>query len=80
MAEEDREDRFWMVWNPNRDSPTMRHYTLEQAKSEASRLARLNPGQRFYVLKSVRAMVQPIGEMHEIRLTKTADQDLLVPF
>lgn len=44
------EDAFWMVWNPGRDQPTHRHETRDAAMQEARRLARLNPGERFYVL------------------------------
>jgi hypothetical protein len=43
---------FWMVWNPNGRSPTFKHETEESALSEARRLAGLNSGHRFYVLRA----------------------------
>lgn len=44
---------FWLVWNPNGHSPTCKHPTRDSADHEAARLARLNPGQVFYVLEPV---------------------------
>ena len=48
---------FWVVWNPKGNAPTYQHGTLDQATSEAERLARTNPGQTFIVLESVTALV-----------------------
>lgn len=43
--------RFYIVWNPaNLKPPAARHPTADLARSEAERLARLNPGQEFYTL------------------------------
>jgi len=50
-------DPFWLVWNPKGHAPTYQHGTLDQATSEAERLARTNPGQTFIVLESVAALV-----------------------
>ena len=44
--------RFWMVWNPAGNSPRVRHFHPDAAKDEATRLARLNPGQEFFVLRA----------------------------
>lgn len=44
---------FWVVWNPQGNNPTMRHQSREAAQDEAERLARINPGQNFYVLASL---------------------------
>ena len=44
---------FWMVWNPNRYVPTVKHKTFDSAKNEAMRLARSKQDQEFYVLKAV---------------------------
>ncbi len=41
---------FWLVWNPVGGPPTYKHPSLESAKAEAERLARLYPGQSFFVL------------------------------
>lgn len=44
---------FWLVWNPRGGAPTHQHPTLHQARAEAERLARMNPGQDFFVLATV---------------------------
>ena len=46
-------DNFWMVWQPESGKPTVRHETRGAADAEAQRLALLNPGKRFYVLKAL---------------------------
>lgn len=44
---------FWLVWNPQGHAPQYRHDTEASAAREAERLARLNRGQRFIVLRPV---------------------------
>lgn len=46
------EKHFWMVWCPAKYAPTFRHETELAARAEAARLARLNPGNEFFVLES----------------------------
>lgn len=48
-----RVKQFWLVWNPEGRAPTYQHDSEESARSEAERLAKLNPGQSFYVLETV---------------------------
>jgi hypothetical protein len=43
----------YFVWNPQGRVPSFEHSSIVNAKLEAERLARLNPGQRFIVLESV---------------------------
>lgn len=43
--------KFWMVWNERGHAPTYKHETELSAKTEAERLARLNPGHMFHVLE-----------------------------
>lgn len=45
--------QFYMVWRGRGSVPTTQHETLETAEAEASRLARKEPGEVFYVLASV---------------------------
>lgn len=42
--------RFWLVWNENGHAPTFKHASATSARTEAERLARLNPGATFHVL------------------------------
>jgi hypothetical protein len=44
---------FWLVWNPAGGPPTHEHQTEESAIAEAKRLARLNRGQKFVVLRAI---------------------------
>lgn len=46
-------DSFWVVWNPNGRTPTIKHTSHSSARCEATRLAGLNPGTPFFVLESV---------------------------
>jgi len=43
----------FMVWNPEHGTPTFVHQTLASAVTEAERLMRRNPGQRFIVMAPV---------------------------
>lgn len=44
--------RKWFVWNPSGYAPTFQHDSEASARSEAQRLALMNPGQRFLILVS----------------------------
>ena len=44
---------FWMVWKDRGVEPQKKHDTFLSAYEEAQRLAGLNPGQAFYVLKAI---------------------------
>lgn len=46
-------DPFWMVFNPDGQTPRHQHISKESAVTEARRLASLNKGTRFYVLASI---------------------------
>lgn len=56
---------FWMVWNPQGTQPVHQHETEQSAIAEAERLARLNQGQRFYVLEATELrVVDPMTRVH----------------
>lgn len=40
---------FWLVWNQDGRVPRFRHKDKLAAEREAERLARMNPGERFYL-------------------------------
>lgn len=46
---------YWVVWCEDGAQPTVKHWNIEAAKTEAQRLARLHPGRRFAVLFSLMA-------------------------
>ncbi len=56
------ENRFYMLWNPNRNLGTYKHPTPEAANAEARRLANLHPGEKFIVL-------QAIGHVEKVETT-----------
>lgn len=54
------DEEFWMVFNPNGPRggvPTCRHDSERSATNEAERLARLHPGEAFYVLRATHMRV-----------------------
>lgn len=58
---------FWMVWNPAGNSPSFRHETEHGAVFEATRLARMSPGQSFFVLEAVKMVTKSdvtVEELH----------------
>lgn len=56
----DIQPRFWVVWNPARGLPRVKHTTKREAATEATRLARQCPGETFIVLTSIEEhRVQP---------------------
>lgn len=48
-------DKFWLVWRLGGGAPTVKHFDKADAEREAERLAKCNPGETFYVLKTVAA-------------------------
>lgn len=44
---------FYMVWRENGNPPKFRHPDANLARFEAERLARMYPGERFFVLASI---------------------------
>lgn len=46
---------FWLVWQPETGAPTHRHPHENEARAEAARLARNNPGKAFFVLRVMAA-------------------------
>lgn len=59
------EPQFWCVWCEGGGSPTVKQSTFHKAKSEAQRLARLNPGKRFVVLGAAAAYIK--DDVREVR-------------
>jgi len=47
---------FYLIWNPNKKAPTKKHSNIREARAEAKRLAELNKGQEFIILKAVESV------------------------
>lgn len=58
---------FWLVWSPEGSNPKHCHGTLDDAKKEAKRLAKLMQGTRFFVVESVSSFVT--NDIQETDLT-----------
>jgi hypothetical protein len=48
-----QEPKFWVVWNPSKSLPFVRHDNKDEAKKEAKRLASIDVNDTFYVLECV---------------------------
>lgn len=53
MTNAAKDNPGWLVWNPEGQHPRVTHDRMDGAEREASRLARENPGHRFFVLAPV---------------------------
>jgi len=63
---------FWLVWSPTGTTPpSYRHLSELSAINEAERLARLNKGAEFYVLRATE--MRQVDDMKRVILLKTHD-------
>lgn len=71
-------EQFYMVWNPNRGTPRVKHATHAEAKAEAERLAAKQPGDTFYILRSRNAVTvekkPDLNAAHRLMLAASAEQ------
>lgn len=51
--------KFYLVWNEQGSCPTYKHPCFADAKHEAARLAKQNPGHKFHVLESLSTLEVP---------------------
>lgn len=58
---------FWMVWCEDGGSPRVRHCNKQLAVAEAERLAKLNPGQVFFVLKATAGVCAKEPELRRVK-------------
>lgn len=59
--------KFWMVWCEDGGSPRVRHCNKQIAVAEAERLAKLNPGQVFFVLKATAGVCAKEPELRRVK-------------
>ena len=60
--------KFWMVYCPQRTAPTYQHLSRQDAEQEARRLATMNPGTQFFVLRAVSGVTATQPEIETIKL------------
>lgn len=63
--------QFWMVWNPAKAAPTFKHESERNARIEAERLARMCPGEQFFVLEAVE--MRCVTDMQRVNLRGKSD-------
>lgn len=47
------EPKFWVVWCPTGNNPTVKHTSAFAAETEANRLRNMYPHRKFYVMEMV---------------------------
>jgi len=78
MADGVAEVPFWLVWSPQGTRPPRyEHYSEAAACNEAARLARENPGKKFFAIRPVARFEVPAAPMNIVRFTTDDDG---VPF
>ena len=74
-----QQDPFFLVWCEGGGAPTVQHLYYSQAKAEAERLARANPGRRFTVMVAVRGVeVRDLQEVEYLGFDRALDDH--IPF
>lgn len=51
-------DKFWLVWREETGHIINKHETMVAARTEATRLARANPGAYFFVIEAIESVVR----------------------
>lgn len=69
MSERPERYQFWMVWHEDGGSPRCRHTSKQAALDEATRLAKLTPGECFFVLKATAGVIAKEPEVQSVKLT-----------
>jgi hypothetical protein len=69
---------FYLIWNPKRSAPTYMHSSYESALRESERLARMSPGQDFFILQAVSRTKKQ--DVETIRLEPVQQLDDQIPF
>ena len=59
--------QFWLVWCINGGVPTVKHWTVGEARAESERLARSHPGDEFVVMAALCSVVKSDVVWHEYR-------------
>lgn len=50
MKERTLNRMFWLIWNEQASAPKSKHWSLQEARIEAQRLAQKHPNTHFHVL------------------------------
>lgn len=64
------QETFYLVWRHGGDAPTKPHPSIQAAQAEACRLAELNPGIEFVVLKALSGHTLPEQRVYQTNYGK----------
>lgn len=67
MSERPEIYQFWLVWHEDGGEPRVRHNSKQSALNEAERLAKLTPGERFFVLKATAGVVANEPDLQRVK-------------
>lgn len=62
--------QFWMVWHEDGGQPLYRHTSKRSAMDEATRLAKLAPGECFFVLKATAGVIADEPAVSRVKFTQ----------
>lgn len=65
----------YMVWRKETRQISYEHLTIESAKAEAERIARINGGEEVYILKQIAAV-----KLNDVQWKKLDTEDPDIPF
>ena len=59
-------DKFWMVYGDGAGAPKYRHASYDSAAAEATRLAKIDVGRRFFVLEAMTEMLKTDVQVRQL--------------
>lgn len=62
-------DGFWMVWREGGQRPRFKHYTRDEAKVEAQRVAEKHPNCNVYILQTCDVVAAKAPEQPELHVS-----------
>lgn len=75
MTENPEKYQFWMVWHEGGGKPHYQHNSKQSALDEAERLAKLTPGECFFVLKATAGVIASEPDVKRVKFIED-----LIPF
>ncbi|MBO6901404.1 MAG: hypothetical protein JJ864_08660 [Rhizobiaceae bacterium] len=63
----DERFQFWLVWHEDGGTPRFRHQSKQSALDEATRLAKLTPGECFFVLKATAGVIANEPDVRHVK-------------
>lgn len=69
---------FYIVWNPDRSNPQVRHPDVQTARNECDRLSNAYPDKEFFVARILYSCIHPTKPIRKSYVTnKVAEKKVL---